>query len=57
MTPEKKERLQWLLEQIQIEEDQNKFTELCTQLNELLEEKQKRLAEKQTNSPPNRSSV
>ena len=53
MTPEEKERLDWLCKQIQVEQDQKKFSELCNELNELLEEKQNRLTEKQKNSPPN----
>jgi hypothetical protein len=43
MTPEEKERMAALVQRIQVEQDQEKFTELVTQLNALLAQKDRRL--------------
>jgi len=43
MTPEEKSELDVLCQRIQEEHDRDKFTELVTQLNDLLERKEKRL--------------
>ena len=51
MTLEEKERICSLCNKIQVEQDQQKFNELCSELNELLEEKRSRLTEEQKNSP------
>jgi hypothetical protein len=51
MSPEKKERIQRLIQKILAEEDRQKFSELCNELNGLLEEKQSPLTETQKNSP------
>ena len=47
MTPEEKSELDALCQRIQEEHDHDKFTELVTQLNDLLERKEKRLEESQ----------
>lgn len=47
MTPEEEERMNWLCKQIQTEKDQNKFSALVRELNELLAQKGFRL-----NDPP-----
>jgi hypothetical protein len=47
MTAEEKERMNFLCKQIQVEQDETKFTELVSELNELLETKEHRLTEKQ----------
>jgi len=51
--PEERERFTWLCEQIQIERDPVKFSELVNELNDLLEAKQDRLSEKQRGFAPN----
>jgi hypothetical protein len=43
MTPEEKERMAALVQRIQVEQDQKKFTELVIELNALLGQKDKRL--------------
>lgn len=43
MTPDERERMQLLCEQIAKEEDPEKFTKLVQELNDLLEHKVKRL--------------
>ncbi len=43
MTPEERERMAVLCQQIAVEQDRDKFTKLVDELNELLEEKQQRL--------------
>jgi hypothetical protein len=43
MTPEERERMQFLCEQIAKEEDPEKFTKLVQELNDLLEHKVKRV--------------
>jgi hypothetical protein len=43
MTPAETERMRKLCEQITVEKDQDKFLELVTELNDLLEQKNKRL--------------
>ena len=53
MTLEERERMNWLCQQIEVEQDHDKFTQLVSELNELLDEKERRLTEKQKNSPPN----
>jgi len=40
LTPEERERIEWLCQQIQKEKDQNKFSDLVRQLNELLEKRE-----------------
>ena len=47
MTPEERERFTRLCQQIQFERDPIKFNELVNELNDLLEDKQDRLSEKQ----------
>jgi hypothetical protein len=49
MTPDEKQRMAALVQQIQVEQDQKKFTELVTELNALLARKDKRL---DLNRPP-----
>jgi len=51
MSPEKRERIQRLIQQILAEEDRQKFSALCNELSGLLEEKQSPLTEKQKDSP------
>jgi hypothetical protein len=43
MTAEERERMNELCRQIQVEQDQKKFSDLCEQLNRLLENKDERL--------------
>jgi hypothetical protein len=43
MTPEERERMARLVQQIQVEKDQQKFTELVSELNALLAKKDTRL--------------
>ena len=42
MTPDELERMKVLCEQIKIEKDQKKFSQLIVELNELLEQKSKK---------------
>lgn len=43
MNPEERQRMNWLCERIQIEENPHAFMNLVEQLNELLERREKRL--------------
>lgn len=43
MTPEEKERMTILVQQIQVEQDQKKFNELVSELNTLLSDNDQRL--------------
>lgn len=43
MTPDEKQRLEWLCNLVATEKDPEKFQEYLTELNELLEAKQARL--------------
>jgi hypothetical protein len=45
MTPEETERVNWLIKQIQVEQDQKKFNALVHELNEILERKDARLSD------------
>jgi hypothetical protein len=42
MTPEERERMNWLVLRIQQEKDHDKFTELVDELNKLIEQKEER---------------
>lgn len=56
MTPEERERMQFLCEQIAKEEDPAKFTKLVQELNDLLEHKVQRL-ERPASPPDSKSSI
>lgn len=43
MTPEEKQRLDWLCKEIQIEKDQAKFNALVREMNEIISRKKFRL--------------
>lgn len=45
MTPEEKQRVEWLCKEIQIEKDQRKFSDLVTELNQLIAKKTIRLSD------------
>ena len=45
MSPEERERMNWLCARIQEEKDQKRFTELVMELNALFEKKENRLAD------------
>ena len=47
MTPEKRERMNWLCKRIQEEQDTATFNKFVTELNELLDEKGERLTSSQ----------
>lgn len=49
MTPDERERMKILCQQIEVEKDHEKFTKLIAELNDLLEGKAHRLEDK---SPP-----
>ncbi len=44
MTPEERERMNWLCSEIQKEKDHDKFSKLVLELDELFEKKEQRLA-------------
>ena len=51
MTPDEQELMERICKQIAVEKDANKFTELCHELNELLEKKEHRLKPSQRQNP------
>src|SRR5215467_15073452 len=53
MTPDEQELMERICKQIAVEKDPNKFTELCHELNELLEKKEHRLkpSQRQNHGP------
>jgi len=52
MTPEEKQRLEWLCKEIQIEKDQKKFNDLVTELNELINKKVLRMSDLSQSASP-----
>lgn len=46
MTPEERERMYEICSKLQVEQDSNTFTQLMTELNNLLERKEQRLQER-----------
>ncbi len=55
MTPEERERMNWLCQRIQDERDQKKFTDLVRELNDLLERKGHRLEDTAKDGPAQES--
>ena len=51
MTPDERERLNQLCSRIQTEKDQAKFSQLLTELNELLEKKEQRFIQEAKKDP------
>lgn len=46
MTPEERERMNWLILRIQQEKDQDKFTKLVEELDKLIQQKESRFPPK-----------
>jgi hypothetical protein len=57
MRPEERDRMGWLLERIQEEKDHSIFLSLVTELNEILDRREKKLAEELSSSSDGDSSA
>jgi hypothetical protein len=51
MSPEERERVHKICAQVQVEQDRQRFTELITELNRILERKEQRLEERENQQP------
>ena len=52
MSPEERERVNKFCAQVQVEQDRQRFTELINELNRILERKEQRLEERESQQPP-----